>query len=73
MHEMSNKPSTRFIPLSRFDQYHPWPSVQALRWMRFHGKKNGFNQCVLKVGKRILIDEVKFFEWLAIRNAEGKA
>jgi hypothetical protein len=56
----------RLIPLAKWDIYHPFPTVPALRWMRFNGDKNGFNGCILKVGKRVLIDEAKFFQW--VRN-----
>lgn len=66
-HQLPNEnPSnqTRLIPLSKWHQYHPFPSVPALRWMRFNGDKTGFNRCILKLGKRLLIDEAKFFQWV---------
>jgi hypothetical protein len=60
----SQTQQTRFIPLAKWDQYHPFPTVPALRWMRFNGDKTGFNSCILKVGKRVLIDEARFFQWV---------
>ena len=69
--ETSNLPAnesqthhSRLIPLAKWDTYHPFPTVPALRWMRFNGDKTGFNNCILKVGKRVLIDETKFFQWV---------
>ena len=57
----------RLIPVSKFDQYHPDPSPAALRWMIFTNK-NGFNCCVVRRGKRVLIDEAKYFKWLEGQN-----
>ena len=62
---------TRLIPLTRWNNYHPFPTTAALRWMRFNGEKNGFNSCTLKVGKRVLIDEAKFFKWMREYGQEG--
>lgn len=33
-------------------------------------KGNGLNIAVIRVGRRIYIDEAKFFEWLKDKNAE---
>lgn len=63
---------SRMIPLSQWNKFHPWPSVPALRWIRFHGESNGFNRCVLKVGKRVLVDEAKFFQWMQEQNQAGR-
>jgi hypothetical protein len=69
--EENTNPHTRLIPLTRWNDYHPFPTVPALRWMRFNGDKTGFNRCTLKVGKRVLIDEAKFFNWLREFGQEG--
>ena len=57
----------RLIPVSKFHQYYPDPSPGALRWMIFTNK-NGFNCCVVRRGRRVLIDEVKYFKWLEGQN-----
>ena len=57
-------PSTRLIPVSKWLNYHIWPTTSSLRRMIRKGKETGFDRCVLRIGKRVLIDEKKFFEWV---------
>lgn len=65
---MSSEPS-RKIPIPDWNKYHPWPSPAGLRYRVFFAKENGFDKCVVRVGKRVLIDEAKFFEWLDEQNS----
>lgn len=39
-------------------------SKSAIRWLLFNREQNGFNRCVIRVGKKVLIDEVEFVAWL---------
>ncbi len=55
--------SRRLIPAVKWDQYHPWPSKAALRFIIFNAKKNGFDSVVRRIGRRVLIDEAAFFAW----------
>lgn len=63
----ANPRNTRYIPVSRFDQYHPWPTPQSIR-NRIHAAKRGndpdFLNCVKYAGNRVLIDEVAFLTWI---------
>ena len=34
-------------------------------------KGNGLDKAIVRVGRKVLIDESKFFEWLAAQNAQG--
>ncbi len=67
-HEAVN---TRYIPVSKFDEYHPWPSPRAIR-NRIHAAQRGtdpaFLNCIKWVGGRVLVDEQAFIAWL-----EGQA
>jgi hypothetical protein len=63
---------TRMIPLTQWNKYHPWPSLGGLRNLVFHSSDNGFEQAVRRVGGRILIDEVEFFKWANIKDAQAK-
>lgn len=54
----------RFIPLTKWNEYHEWPSTSGLRHLVFYEDTNGFHKCVKRVGRRVLIDEKAFFEWL---------
>ena len=61
---------TRLIPLTDWSKYHPWPPLGGLRHMVFHGEKTGFSRVTVRVGRRILIDEKKFFEFVNEMNAK---
>lgn len=36
----------------------------GLRWLLFNREQNGFNRCVVRIGRRVLIDEVELVAWL---------
>lgn len=36
----------------------------SLRYLRYHGETNGFNSCIRKVGRRVLLDVAEFESWL---------
>lgn len=55
---------TRLIPLTKWPEFHPWPTVAGLRYLVFHEHTNGFASCVRRVGKRVLIDEQAFRDWV---------
>jgi hypothetical protein len=55
--------------VAQFAQKHPAFSIGGLRWLLFHRKSNGLERAVLRVGKRVLLDEKLFFNWLDEYNA----
>ena len=61
----------RLIPVPKWPEYHPWPSVAGLRWMIFNADKNGFGAVIRRVGRRVLIDEQAFFRWVEAMDEEG--
>ena len=67
MKTADSKP-TRLIPLTQWNDHHLWPPAGGLRHMVFHGDTNGFSACVRRVGRRVLIDERAFFEWVDSQN-----
>jgi hypothetical protein len=62
------KHQSRLIPAAKWDSYHPWPSKAGLRFLIFKSKNNGLAAAVLRVGRRVLIDEDAFFAWVANQN-----
>ena len=60
--------NTRLIPLTHWPKYHPWPSVSGLRHIVFDAPTNGFDRCVRRCGRRVLIDESAFFAWVEKQN-----
>lgn len=61
----------RLIPVTKWNEYHPWPPVGGLRHLIFFEKKNGFAHCVVRLGRRVLIDEERFFEWADREKLRG--
>jgi hypothetical protein len=56
-------PANRLIPVPEWNDFHPWPTERALRHYIFDRATNGFDACIVRRGRRVLIDEAKFFEW----------
>jgi len=54
----------RYIPINRWPEFYPWPSISALRMLIFRGDENGFSSCVVRVGRKVLIDESAFHSWV---------
>lgn len=46
-----------------------WPPQGGLRHLIFHAKDNGFHHVIKRVGRRILLDEGAFFEWVSKQNS----
>ena len=62
--------SSRIIPVTEWNKHHPWPTEGGLRHLIFHENENGFHKCIRRIGRRVLIDEHAFFEWVA-EKGEG--
>lgn len=64
-------PPTRYIPLTKWNVYHDWPTQGSLRWKVFNAREIGFDRCIKRDGRRILIDERAFFDWVANQPSEA--
>lgn len=69
----SNQPG-RFLTVKRLvEVYGPqcgWPhSEAALRHQIKHAKANGLSKALCHVGKRLLINEIAYLDWIKGRNA----
>lgn len=75
---MANNPNypeqrTRLIPVSKWNDEHKWPPIGGLRHLIFFAAENGFNEVIKRVGRRVLIDEAAFFQWVESKNStEGR-
>lgn len=64
----------RLIPLSKWNDYYPYPTVGALRQYYFYKDSNGFAEVCENGGMnggRILIKEKALFEWIENRKKKG--
>ena len=62
--------SPRLIPLTEWAKHHDWPPVGGLRHLVFFEKTNDFDKVVKRVGRRVLIDEGAFFQWVETQNKQ---
>jgi len=62
---------TRYIPITRWPEYHPYPTVSGMRYLRFHQEELGFTSAFVKFNKRILVDEQEFFRILRSQQGES--
>ena len=69
--QQEQKQQTRLIPLAKWNNYHDFPTVSALRQYKFRSKLNGFEDVIEyggENGNQILINEDKFFVWYTNRK-----
>ena len=53
----------RLIPITKWPEYHSWPSVGGLRHLIFFSNTSGADYFIRRAGRRVLICEKSFFEW----------
>lgn len=53
-----------YLTFKQASERYPAFTEAALRWLRFNGSENGFNRCVINVGRRVLLDTEAFNAWL---------
>ena len=65
-HQFPRKP--RLFTVKQFAERHQAFTEGGLRWLLFHRETNGLSQAVVQIGRRVLLDETIFFEWLDTQN-----
>lgn len=45
----------------------------AVRWMMFNRSKNGLDAAVVRIGRKVLIDEPAFIAWLRSQSERAAA
>ncbi len=57
---------TRLFTVRQFANRHQWISEGGLRWLLFRRDSNGLEEsgAIIKIGRKILIDEQLFLQWL---------
>lgn len=56
--------SERLRTLRQLAERNPAFSESALRWHVFNARTNGLDTAIVRVGRRVLIDEVEFDRWI---------
>jgi len=66
------QPKTRLIPVTKWNEHHQWPPIGGLRHLIFFACENGFDKVIRRCGRRVLIDEAAFFEWMEKQNRKQR-
>ncbi len=63
------------LTVGQFSAKHPAFTEQSLRWLIFQAKPrqssrgliepNGLEEAILRIGRKVLIDEARFFDWVS--------
>ena len=64
--------SRRYIPASKWNEYHNWPPPGGLRHLIFNAHENGFAPAFKRVGRRVLVDEAAFWQIVEEKNGGAK-
>ncbi len=69
----NNQLKPRLLTINQFLSEHPFNTSGGLRALIFNGKSTGFDRVVKRIGRKVLIDENKFFEWVDEKNGGNNA
>jgi hypothetical protein len=71
--QLSN-PSTKLLTVNQFVVEHPFASNDGIRFLIFNSKNNGMAKAgvIKRIGRKVLIDEGKFFAWVESQNEGGR-
>jgi len=61
----------QYLTVRQMAEKHPAFSEASLRYHIFHENQNGLAEAIRRVGRKILINESLFFEW--VENQKGGA
>lgn len=64
-----NKNTPNLYTVKQFIEKHPAFTHGGMRHLIFKEHKNGFATCIVRIGRRVLIIEDKFFEWVELQQA----
>lgn len=64
-----------YLTVNQFSEKHPAFARGGLRALIFNENQNGLTQsgAIVRIGRKVLIDESKFFAWIAAQNQRGAA
>lgn len=55
---------SQYLTVAQTAEKYPCFTVAGLRWQLFNRVTTGFDRCVVRAGRRVLIDEAEFVAWL---------
>lgn len=67
-----NAVQTKYYTVKQFATEKGFISESGLRYLIFNSDTNGFAKVIKRIGKKILLSESAFMEWLESINKKGK-
>ncbi len=61
-----------FITIRQLTTTNPVFTEGGIRALIFRADRNGFNSCIRRIGRKILISKSAFSQWIEAQNGEGK-
>lgn len=58
----------KLLTVRQFANRHNAFTEAGLRYLIFNASTNGMEKCLRRIGRRVLIDETQFFEWIELNN-----
>ena len=53
-----------YLTVQQWAKQKPWPPLGGLRHLIFYAKYNGFDTVIRRAGRRVLLSESAFAEWI---------
>jgi hypothetical protein len=75
IHNKSTQPVVSiddFVTIRQLTTSNPAFTEGGIRALIFRAKSNGFNSCIRRIGRKILISKSAFSQWIEIQNEGGK-
>jgi len=58
----------RLLTVKKFVEEGHYPNHGGIRSILFNSRQNGFDKCVRRIGRRILIDVDAYYSWIEETN-----
>jgi hypothetical protein len=71
---MTNQPQWSYLTVNQLSEKHPAFTLGGLRSLIFNESQNGLasSGSIVRIGRKVLIDEAKFFHWVQSQNGGVK-
>lgn len=66
----NNENNLDLVPLSRYNDFYPYPSVGALRQLLFYNTNGFADKVIRRIGKRLYIKISAFKAWVEETNSD---
>ena len=68
-----NQTTPRLLTVNQFAEEHKFVTSAGLRFIIFNENSNGAKKAIKRIGRKVLIDEAAFFQWIEEQNEVNHA